>query len=132
VIDEVAFQPDGGHLQALWQRRQPYYPPQEPQLLTRFLVDALKAGPLAVEGHHVVGRYRMEDRIPRVTCPTLVIGATDDPHAYPSVEPLAQAISGARRLDIPGGRVPLPDQLPSAFANAVSGFLGAVLQRPQR
>ena len=35
---------DGGHLAALWQRRQPFYPAGDSDLLTRFMVDALKAG----------------------------------------------------------------------------------------
>ena len=34
--------------------RQPFYPEGDIDLLERFIVDALKAGPRAAEGHHVV------------------------------------------------------------------------------
>ena len=130
VIDDVPFQADGSHLAALWQRRQPYYPAGDRDLLTRFMVDALKAGALAVEGHRTVGRYHMEERSPLVRCPTLVIAAPQDPHAYPAAARVVREITGAQRVDIAGGMVPLPDQLPEAFAEAVAMFLGQLgLQR---
>jgi pimeloyl-ACP methyl ester carboxylesterase len=126
VIDDVTRRPGGEHLTELWQRRQPFYPAGDAALLERFMVDALKAGDLAAEGHRVVGRYQMETRIPLVTSPTLVLAATDDPHAYPAAARVVQAIAGSRRVDIAGGMVPLPDQLPAAFAAAVEQFLANV------
>ena len=126
VIDEVTRRPGGEHLTELWQRRRPFYPPDDTALLERFMVDALKAGELAVEGHRVVGRYHMETRAPLVTSPTLVLSATDDPHAYPAAPRVAQAIAGSRRVDISGGMVPLPDQMPAEFAAAVENFLDGV------
>jgi pimeloyl-ACP methyl ester carboxylesterase len=126
AVDEVPRQADGSHVLSLWQMRQPLYPQGDIDLLERFMVDALKAGDLAAEGHRVVGRYVMEARTPRVACPTLVIGATADPHAYPAAAKVAAAIAGSRRLDIPGGMVPLPDQLPAAFADAAGAFLDEV------
>jgi pimeloyl-ACP methyl ester carboxylesterase len=126
VIDEVAHRAGGEHLLELWRRRQPFYPEGDVDLLERFIVDALKAGALAAEGHHVVNRYEMEARIGRVRCPTLVIGATADPHAFPAVPRVAAAIAGSRLLEIEGGMVPLPDQLPEAFAQAVSAFLSDI------
>src|SRR4029079_4247274 len=56
VIDEVAAHVDGRHLQELWGRRQPFYPEGRGDLLERFIVDALKAGPRAAESHRVLGR----------------------------------------------------------------------------
>jgi len=50
VIDDVAQHADGRHLQELWARRQPFYPDGRGDLLERFVVDALKAGPRAAEG----------------------------------------------------------------------------------
>ena len=130
VIDEVERQPGGEHLTELWQRRQPFYPQGDIALLERFVVDALKAGDLAVEGHRVVGRYAMEDRIPLVTSPTLIVSATDDPHAAPYGPRLVQAIAGSRRIEIAGGMVPLPDQMPEEFADAVEQFLADVVDLP--
>src|ERR1700722_1029404 len=54
IIDEVTSRPDGAHLGELWKMRQPFYPADRPDLLERFVVDALKAGPLAAEGHRMV------------------------------------------------------------------------------
>lgn len=126
VIDEVTRRPGGEHLTELWQRRQPFYPPGDTTLLERFMVDALKAGELAVEGHRVVGRYHMETRVPLVTSPTLVLSATADPHAYPAAPRVAQAIAGSRCVEIAGGMVPLPDQMPAAFAAAVESLLSSI------
>ncbi len=123
VIDEVERRADGQHLAELWQRRMPFYPPGDIGLLERFVADALKAGDLAVEGHHVVGRYEMEARIGRVASPTLVLAPTADPHVFPVAARVAQAVAGARLLPIEGGMVPMPDQLPEAFARAVGDFL---------
>jgi pimeloyl-ACP methyl ester carboxylesterase len=119
-VDEAEHDRDGGHLLALWRQRQPLYPEDATDLLDRYMIDALKAGPMAAQGHKVVNRYAMETRLPLVTCPTLVIGAELDHHARPGE--VASAIAGARRVEIAGGLVPLPDQLPADFAQAIISF----------
>lgn len=124
-IDDVARQNDGSHLTELWRIRQPWYPAGDIDLLERFVVDALKAGPRAAEGHAVVTRYAMEDRLPLVRCPVLVIAPTADPHAWPHARRVAGAIAGALVVEVEGGMVPLPDQMPERFAGLVTQFLGA-------
>ena len=128
-IDNVTRQVDGSHLTALWRIRQPWYPEGDTDLLERFVVDAIKAGPRAAEGHAVVARYVMETRLPLIRCPVLVIAPTADPHAYPQARPLADAIAGSRYVEIAGGMVPLPDQMPQAFAAAVTDFLDTPARR---
>ncbi len=124
-IDEVAPSEDGTHLTALWQKRQGFYPAQRPELLEAFVADALKiSGPLE-GGHRAVAQYRMEDRIARVRQPVLVLRAPSDPFASPHAAELAAHLADARIVDIEGGMVPLPDQLPEAFARAVLHFLDA-------
>lgn len=123
VVDGVTLRASGEHLLDLWRGRQGFYPEGDVRLLERFVADALLAGPRAAQGHLTVNRYRMEDRIGAVRCPTLLVGATDDPHAFPAVPRLAQALPHARRQDIHGGMVPLPEQLPGVFAEAVVRFL---------
>jgi len=122
-VDNVARSADGSHLSALWRIRQPWYPDGDIELLERFVIDALKAGPRAAEGHAVVARYVMETRLPLIRCPVLVIAPTADPHAYPQARPLADAIPGSRYVEIDGGMVPLPDQMPARFAEVVLAFL---------
>ncbi len=126
VIDDVVAHPEGAHLAELWAMRKPFYPEGRADLLERFVVDALKAGPRAAEGHRVVGRYVMEPRLAQVRCPTLVIAPTADPHAYPHAPKVAAAIAGSRLIEIEGGTVPLPDHMPQAFAAAIDGFLSTL------
>jgi pimeloyl-ACP methyl ester carboxylesterase len=123
VVDEVEPTPDGSHVLELWRLRQPFYPQGDFDLLERFVVDALKAGPRAAEGHRVVARYEMERRLPLVRCPVLLVAATDDPHAFPFVAPLRAALPTSTVVEIQGRTVPLPDQLPQEFADAVGQFL---------
>ncbi|MBS0318124.1 MAG: alpha/beta fold hydrolase, partial [Proteobacteria bacterium] len=80
-IDAVEARGDGGHLATLWQRRQPFYPPDRPDLLQAFVADALKVSGDVEDGHRAVAAYRMEDRIGRVTQPTMLLRAGADPFA---------------------------------------------------
>ncbi len=122
-IDAVAPSSDGSHLAALWQRRQAFYPPGRPDLLEAFVRDALKVRGDVEGGHRAVASYRMEDHIGRVTQPTLLIRAVDDPFAAPHLPELQAQLAHAQITEIAGGMVPLPDQLPAAFAQAVLAFL---------
>ena len=125
VIDDVETRTDGSHLAELWARRQPFYPTDDVDLLRRFMVDALRAGEMAAEGHRVVNRYRMEDRLGHIRCPTLVIAPTGDPHVHPVAPRVAGAIEGSILRELSGGMVPLPDQMPEAFAGLVRDFVAA-------
>jgi len=122
-IDEVEPSLDGSHLAALWQRRQGFYPEGRPDLLQAFVLDAMKASGSVEDGHRAVAAYRMEDRIRAVLQPALIIRAADDPFAAPHAEEMKQHLSKARVVDIVGGMVPLPDQMPEEFAHAVLDFL---------
>ena len=106
--------------------RRPFYPGNRPDLLERFVVDALKAGPLAAEGHRMVDRYLMDRRLPLIDCPTLVIAPTADPHAYPHARKVAAAVKGANLVEIENGMVPLPNQMPYEFAAAVHDFIASL------
>jgi len=123
AIDAVEPSDDGSHLAAMWRKRQAFYPAARPDLLEAFVLDALKVSGPVEGGHHAVASYRMEDRIGLVTQPTLVIRAPNDPFASAHAAELAGHLLNARIVDIEGGMVPLPDQLPEAFARAVLDFL---------
>jgi pimeloyl-ACP methyl ester carboxylesterase len=122
-IDEVAPSGDGSHLAALWRKRQVFYPADRPDLLEAFVLDALKVGRRLEEGHRAVASYRMEDRIGAITQPVLILRATHDPFAAPHAQELLARLPQARIVDIEGGMVPLPDQMPEAFAREVLRFL---------
>jgi pimeloyl-ACP methyl ester carboxylesterase len=123
VVDEVEPSADGSHLLELWRTRAAFYPEGDVDLLQRFIADALKAGSRAAEGHRVVARYDTVGAVARIACPVLLIGATADPFAYPSLARLRAALPHADVSEIEGGMVPLPDQLPAEFAAVVERFL---------
>ncbi len=129
VIDETEAKEDGAHLLDLWRMRQPHYPPHSTDLLERFVIDALKAGKRAPEGHKVVNRYKMDERLPLITCPVLIVAPTEDPHVYNYAPRIQAAIPGSRIVEIPGGKVPLPNQLPEDFAKAATDFLKTAIPR---
>ncbi|YCK37553.1 alpha/beta fold hydrolase [Actinomadura sp. ATCC 39365] len=118
-IDAVREQSDGSHLGELWSRRAPYYPWA---LLTRFVRDALTVLPEVERGHEAVAAYRMEERVGLVRCPVLVVGATDDPFAFPELERLAAALPHSTRAVVKGGVIPLEHQA-AEFAALVADFL---------
>jgi len=125
-IDEVEPADDGSHLTALWGKRQGFYPSDRPDLLLAFVRDALVVMDDVEAGHTAVATYRMEDTIDEVVAPTLLIRATDDPFAFPHGEELREQlrnVASIEMVDIEGGMVPLPDQLPEEFAGAVLAFL---------
>ena len=122
-IDHVEPSEDGSHLAVLWQKRQAFYPARRADLLEAFVLDALKVSGDLEGGHRAVASYRMEDRIGCVTQPAFVVRAPDDPFASPHAAELAAHMADARIVDIAGGMVPLPDQLPEAFGAAVLDFL---------
>jgi pimeloyl-ACP methyl ester carboxylesterase len=126
-VDDAGSELDGSHLVELWRQRAGFYP-EDIELLERFIIDCLRAGDLAAEGHRVVGRYAVEQRLPLVSCPVLLIAPTADPYAFPAVPGLDVALPHATVTAIEGGMVPLPDQLPRPFADAVESFLDG-LQR---
>lgn len=122
AIDAVEPMDDGSHLAELWRRRQAFYPPHRPDLLHRFVRDALAVAD-AETGHRAVGAYEMDQRVPLVRAPALLIGADADPFAFPDLHHLRQALPGAAARVISGGHVPLPDERPEEFADAVLSFL---------
>jgi len=123
-IDRVEPRGDGAHLQELWQRRMGFYPADRPDLLVRFVIDALKIGDRVEAGHEAVGRYCMESRVSLIRAPTLVLAGSDDPFSLPNLRPLADRIAGSETAVIDGGMVPMVDQMPERFAEVVGEFLG--------
>lgn len=125
-VDVAPIRDDGAHLQVLWDKRRQVYPAGRPELLDAFMRDALAPGVDPAEGHRAVKRYRMETRVGLVTAPVLVIGATDDPVAYPHTGRVVRAYRNAahvERYDVLGGGIPLMEQRPREVADAVGAFL---------
>jgi pimeloyl-ACP methyl ester carboxylesterase len=122
-IDHVEVRDDGSHLTELWQRRAAFYPPGRPDVLTRFVRDALVVADSLEAGHRAVGSYRMEDRLPRVEVPVLLVGAGADPYAYPHLPELSARLPGAQVVVVDEGMVPLMELHAPEVAEAVRRFV---------
>lgn len=125
-VDTAEIQEDGGHLTTLWAKRYPLYPKGRPDILDRFIRDALAPGVVPAEGHLACARYVMEDRVDLVTAPVLLLANTADPVSYPHTAKVAGAFPNARSVDvveIAGGTVAVMEQKPAEVAEAALGFL---------
>ena len=123
-IDAVEMTDDGSHLTELYSKRLSYYPPDRPDLIHRLVLDCLKVGLDRVEeGHDAVNAFKIEEPLRGITAPTLLLCGTEDWAAMPEQDMLAGYLPGCQRVEIPGGGIPLPDQMPEEFAAAVLAFL---------
>lgn len=128
-VDDVTTREDGGHLVDLWQQRRPYYPKGRPDLLDRFIRDALAPGIDPAEGHRACERYVMESRIGLVRCPTLVLESTDDPFAAPAVPQVVAGLTGASSVTtarLEGATIPAMEQCADQVGAHVRAFLRAL------
>lgn len=124
-IDVVVRSPHGEHLAALWRGRSEFYPADRPDLLDRFVADALRAVDPA-EGHRAVTDWDMESVLPtlRRRAVTLVDHVAD-PHAHPYVGEWSAALPHAKVISIEHGMVPLEftaDAFTRALLDTVSGI----------
>lgn len=122
-IDEVTFSPDGSHLMELWRKRQDYYPRDRPDLLQRLVIDGLKVLDRVEDGHVAVDTFHMEELLPRISCPTLLMCGTEDWAAFPDLPRLAAYLPHAKVVEVAGTGVPMVDHVPDQFAAIVMDFL---------
>lgn len=126
TVDHAPTREDGHHLVALWNSRRPLYPAGRPDVLNRYIRDALAPGVDPLEGHVACARYAMEDRAGSVTAPVLILAATDDPVSYPHTEKVRKAYGNAPAAEVHevrGGMIPLMEQKAPEIAPVVLDFL---------
>ncbi|MCW4459861.1 alpha/beta fold hydrolase [Microbacterium sp. MPKO10] len=131
-LDIVERREDGSHLMKLWSLRQPHYPAGRPDLLDRFMHDALVPGLDPAEGHRACDRYVMEERIGLVRCPTLVLTGGADPFAAPAVPHILDGLTGAacvEQVTIDTAMIPAMEQRPETVAHHVREFVNRVRAR---
>jgi pimeloyl-ACP methyl ester carboxylesterase len=123
-IDAVEPSENGDHLAALWRKRQAFYPRGGPTCCRPSCAMRCRCAATSRAGHRAVASYRMEERIAALRQPTLLLRRRTIRSHRRTRRAGAPSAAGAG-VDIPGGMVPLPDQLPEAFAQAVLRFLDA-------
>jgi pimeloyl-ACP methyl ester carboxylesterase len=119
-IDQAEQTGDTSYAQALLDGRASFYPTDRPDLLQRFVADALLVvDPTA--GHRAVGRWRMEDILPALgQLPVTLVDHQADPFAHPHIARWAAALPDAKVATISDGMVPL-EHTAEAFAAILSG-----------
>jgi pimeloyl-ACP methyl ester carboxylesterase len=128
-VDVAPREEDGRHLMVLWGKRYPFYPKNRPDILDRYIRDALAPGVDPAEGHLACARYHMEDRISLVKAPVLVIANTDDPVSYPHTEAVVAGFGAVTRVDhveIEGGTVAVMEQKTDEVVAAVESYLDGI------
>jgi pimeloyl-ACP methyl ester carboxylesterase len=94
-----------------------------PDIVQRIVVDLFRAGETSEQGHFAVAEYRMEERLPRVRCPALLLYGRDDPFASAErAAPLRAAFRPAREATLAAG-VFAASEAPEAYAEAVLAYL---------
>lgn len=114
--------PEGRHFADKWTRMSAWT--GDRSLVHRLVVDIFRAGEHSEQGHFAVAAYRMEERLPRVACPALLLYGERDSFAVPEENrrKMRAALPQARERLIAGG-VFLPNESPEAFAAASLEFL---------
>ncbi|MGO4235844.1 alpha/beta fold hydrolase [Pseudarthrobacter sp. YAF2] len=128
-VDVVTGQEDGEHLKQLWAKRYSFYPEGRPDLLDRFIRDALTPGVDPAEGHRACARYVMENRVGLVTAPILLLAPTEDPVSYPHTSKIAAAYTNSKSVqivEIEGGRIPLMEQKSTEVVAMIEQFLDSL------
>lgn len=114
-------QPDGSHMAEKWEKFSGWV--ADPAIVHRAVTDLLRAGETSEYGHFACADYRMEDTLPLVTAPTLLIVGLDDPFAnHPKNAVFADTIPQTEKVELQGG-IFLPTESPAAFAQAVLDYL---------
>jgi len=115
---------DGAHLIEKWQKFLAWVP--DPPLVQRLVVDLFRAGETSEQGHFAVAAYRMEERLPLVRCPGLLVYGTRDPFASRErAGPFRAVLHPSEEVVLDAG-VFLPNEAPAAFADAVRTFIDRV------
>ena len=95
----------------------------EPALTQRCVLDLFRAGETSEWGHFAVAEYHMEDRLPRVKAPALVLSGVDDPFSQPEKNQVFAYIIPDCRLVTVNGGIFMLNQQPREWSEAVLAFL---------
>lgn len=113
---------DGSHLAKMWQIAKSYSPQSKPEVWNKVVVNNLKAGEDAEDGHHAAFQYETQRRLPLIKSPTLVLSGSRDVF-YRRVEVTRSLIPRSRIKIIEGGGVWIGYEMPGEFAKTILEFL---------
>jgi pimeloyl-ACP methyl ester carboxylesterase len=120
-IEEI--KEDGSHLIDLWKRYKAIMPEAKPESLQKTILGYLLAGLRAHDGHQAVFRYRVEERLPLIACPTLLISGGQYDIFHSQLEVIRKRISLCKTAIIEWGGDLVPVEKPLAFSQLTLDFL---------
>jgi pimeloyl-ACP methyl ester carboxylesterase len=114
-------QPDGSHMMEKWEKFSGWTP--DPAVVHRVVTDLLRAGETSEYGHFACAEYLMENTLPMVKAPALLIVGRNDIFANsPKNAVFAETMPDTEKVEIEGG-VFLPTESPEQFAEVVLEYL---------
>jgi len=111
---------DGSHIMKIWQSPRPPHKSAETRQLR--LVNHLMAGTGAEAGHEAVFQYEIEQRLPLIQSPVLLMYGDMD-RFYPRLEATKKLIRRCETKVIKGGASLIAFEMPDEFAQAILEFL---------
>ncbi|HSN54257.1 MAG TPA: alpha/beta hydrolase [Candidatus Sulfomarinibacteraceae bacterium] len=121
ISEQWRVRPDGSHIREKWDKFSGWT--DDPAIVQRVVTDLLRAGETSEYGHFACAEYRMEETLPLVEAPSLlIIGRSDQFANHPKNAIFADALPGVELAILDGG-VFLPAESPGAFAEAVLAYL---------
>ena len=122
LFERWRIQADGSHLQKKWDAMRVWLP--RPDLVQRFVVDLFRAGETSEQGHLAAANYRMEDRLPLVQCPGLLIFGSRDVFApEEAAAPFRHALRPCREATLEAGIFPA-NEVPDDFSRVLLDYVG--------
>jgi pimeloyl-ACP methyl ester carboxylesterase len=121
ISKQWTVQPDGSHMMEKWEKFSGWV--DDPMVVHRVVTDLLRAGETSEYGHFACTDYLMENTLPKVDVPTLLIVGINDFFANtPKIDIFTETIPDTTKVMINGG-VFLPTESPGPFAEAILEFL---------
>jgi pimeloyl-ACP methyl ester carboxylesterase len=124
-FEQWRVRPDGSHFLDKWEKFLRWV--GDPTLAHRLVADLFRAGDFGLaseQGHFAVAAYRMEERLPLVRCPALLLFCARDPFTdRERAAPLREAFRPAAEVTIDAG-VFAANERPELWAQAVLDYVG--------
>ena len=117
---------DGSHFLEAWEMLKEHDPTMPPSLINRIILEYLKAGDMSTDAYHAVFNYPMEERIPLIQCPTLLMWGTKDVMTFDLGGPMEKTneiIKRKKVVYIEDGTFVLPNMMPEKFVQPILDFL---------
>jgi pimeloyl-ACP methyl ester carboxylesterase len=119
----ISIQPDGSHLQTLWQRLRAKDLSAPLALTHREFLLNLSAGERYHEAYEAVADHDFEGQLARITCPVLLMAGAQDT-LFGSLEPASRALPSAEVARLPRGNTYVCDLETDLVAEHLVRFFG--------